>query len=96
MRQQADDGTWRNWAEAHTYCDDLVIDGHDDWRLPRIDELEPIINFSTSDPASYNPPFTTLSHWGLLTFGIHTAASAIWSSAGAGAPEALQQSRRWV
>jgi hypothetical protein len=28
-----------NWNEALTYCDDLTVGGHDDWRLPMIQEL---------------------------------------------------------
>lgn len=29
-----------NWESAIQYCDNLVLDGHGDWRLPSIDELE--------------------------------------------------------
>jgi hypothetical protein len=29
-----------NWEGAIQYCDNLVLDGHEDWRLPRIDEVE--------------------------------------------------------
>ena len=31
-------------AEAEHYCESLVLDGHDDWRLPGIDELRAIID----------------------------------------------------
>ena len=37
--QKADGGT-KTWANAITYCDDLVEEGHDDWRLPSQRELE--------------------------------------------------------
>lgn len=30
-------------AEAAAYCDALVLDGHDDWRLPTINELRSIV-----------------------------------------------------
>ena len=30
------------WAEAITYCRDLKFDGHQDWRLPDIAELEAV------------------------------------------------------
>ena len=30
-------------AEAQPYCDSLVLDGHDDWRTPSIDELRTLI-----------------------------------------------------
>ena len=28
------------WAEAESYCEDLTLDGFDDWRLPTLTELE--------------------------------------------------------
>jgi hypothetical protein len=31
------------WDEALTYCDDLTASGHDDWRLPKIQELISLI-----------------------------------------------------
>ncbi len=37
--QQADDGIRRTWAEAATYCEDLVLGDYDDWRLPGVYEL---------------------------------------------------------
>lgn len=49
--QQADDGQLRTWADAGTYCENLVLGGHDDWRLPRIDELLTVIDYSRWDPA---------------------------------------------
>ena len=31
-----------NWKEAKNYCEDLVLHGHDDWRLPKKRELRSI------------------------------------------------------
>jgi hypothetical protein len=49
--QRAEDGETRNWADAKEYCRDLVLGGHDDWRLPRIDELGAIVDYSRYYPA---------------------------------------------
>ncbi len=49
--QQTDDGSKRKWADAEPYCNDLSLTGHDDWRLPRIDELMTIIDFTRASPA---------------------------------------------
>lgn len=39
MWQQADDGKTRDWQEAQTYCENLSLAGHQDWRLPSLSEL---------------------------------------------------------
>jgi len=37
--QNPTSGIWFNWLEALDYCDGLSLGGHDDWRLPLIQEL---------------------------------------------------------
>jgi hypothetical protein len=50
--QRTDDGTQRNnFDDANQYCGDLVLGGYSDWRLPRIDELETILDYSRYHPA---------------------------------------------
>lgn len=48
--EQPFDGTSRHWVEAATYCEGLDLDGHDDWRLPSVKELQTIV-----DETMYNP-----------------------------------------
>ncbi len=49
--QTADYGPLGSWADANQYCVDLVLGGYDDWRLPRLDELQTIVDYSRSHPA---------------------------------------------
>jgi len=35
-----DNGSDVNWSQAKTYCDNLTLGGHTDWRMPTLDELE--------------------------------------------------------
>ena len=48
--QRTDDGIVKNWADANEYCADLILGGKADWRLPGIDELVTIIDYSRYDP----------------------------------------------
>jgi uncharacterized protein DUF1566/F5/8 type C domain-containing protein len=43
-----------NWYDAESYCHDLILGNHDDWRLPDVDELKDIVDFHFSNP-SINP-----------------------------------------
>ena len=62
--QQADDGERRPWIDAESYCDGLSFADHDDWRLPRIDELKSIIDYTRFRPA-LDPAFSghSDSYW---------------------------------
>lgn len=51
MWQKQDDGQTRNWSEALAYCENLNLDGHQDWRLPNAKELESIVDYSHHLPA---------------------------------------------
>lgn len=42
-------GEFVAWAAADAYCDGLRLDGHDDWRLPTLPELETL-----HDPGAAN------------------------------------------
>ena len=55
------------WREAIDHCESLELGGHNDWRLPNINELKTII-----DRSKYNPAIVS-------TFE-HTSSSSYWSS----------------
>ena len=40
-----------NWEDAKSYCQELTLNGHSDWRLPNIKELQSIVDISRYDPA---------------------------------------------
>lgn len=40
----------KSWSQAKSYCEDLIVDERDDWRLPSIEELE--LAYNTRDKFS--------------------------------------------
>ena len=46
-----------DWDDAVTYCDDLVINNMEHWRLPTFKELFSIVDYAHVDPA-INPVFS--------------------------------------
>jgi len=51
-----------SWQAAIQAATDLVYAGHDDWRLPTVNELDTLIDFGRSepalDPAAFREPYT--------------------------------------
>ncbi len=47
----------KNWKDALNYCENLDYANHTNWRLPNINELITLLNYSKNSPAS-NYPFT--------------------------------------
>ena len=62
MWQQADNGAGKTWKEALSYAENLVLAGHDDWRLPNAKELQSILDYTrspaTHGTAAIDPVFT--------------------------------------
>ena len=60
-----DDSTM-TWQAAIDYCDGLSWGGHDDWRLPTVQELSGIVDGGSSSPAidkNVFPGTSTESFW---------------------------------
>jgi len=76
MWQKQDDGTIRNWADAITYCEGLILAGRTDWRLPTIKELKSITDMTKYNPSintTYFPGTKSDTYWTSTTFAGSTA-----------------------
>ncbi len=70
MWQQADDGQPYIWQAALAHCEDLIMAGYQDWRLPNKRELLSIVDYYRSNPAissafSCSPG----GYWSATTYG---------------------------
>ncbi len=74
---QRDTDAKRDWNDAHTYCYQLVIGGRGGWRLPTIDELVTLVDYTaTNDPRlPAGHPFTNVMsayYWSSTTYAADT------------------------
>ena len=69
-----------NWETAITNCNALELDGHDDWRLPNIRELQSLLDYRNYDPVlPADCSCTNVQsdyYWTSTTWG--SSASAAW------------------
>ncbi|MEE4240596.1 MAG: DUF1566 domain-containing protein [Desulfopila sp.] len=102
--QEQDDGNKRHHSDADTYCQELVLGGKSDWRLPYIKELQSIVDYRTSSPAIDLLSFPATqsgrywssdddSHWPLYTWIVDFDTGAVWSSESTNASYAKQYVR---
>ena len=68
MWQRAIDGKLFTSADAKSYCDNLSLAGHGDWRLPSAIELYSLVDFTKSNPSIDTAAFP------------NTPAVTFWSS----------------
>ena len=79
------------WEEALTYCEELELAGKDDWRLPNINELQSIVDYTAYDPSvdvTIFPDTQSGSYWSSTTYDpnsdiawdIHFLSGDIWVS----------------
>lgn len=66
------------WDQALTFCNDLVLAGRADWRLPNVKELQSLLDMTTptapSINAGYFPDTQTQRYWTSTTGATMTRA----------------------
>lgn len=82
MWQKTDSMEELQWENASAYCDNLTLAGYNDWRLPDINELRSIINYTGSSPYIDTTYFSTSSssYWSSTTYSSYSAWSADFDS----------------
>lgn len=69
-----------DWGDTLDAAYDLVFAGFTDWRVPNINELESLVNYSIKNPCILQPPFANtewVEYWSSTTnFSIQTEAWA--------------------
>ncbi len=66
---------FNSWSSAYIYCKGLILGSRNDWRLPNINELESIIDYSkpsnpTIDTTAF--PNTKSSYWSSTRYAQNT------------------------
>lgn len=76
--QQQEDVQPKDWIQALSYCENLVLAGEGDWRLPTIKELETLVDYGKYNSASRITPSSavqSLKYWS-STADAHSAGLA--------------------
>ncbi len=75
----------KDWKAALEACEELVLAGHDDWRLPNVTELQSIVNYRHAKPAIDGYTFkgvpTTVPSSFWLGYWTSTNYASNWESA---------------
>ena len=85
MWQQTDGGEM-TIENATTFCENLTIGGHDDWRLPTTYEAYSMLNHGKSNPALDIAAFTNTvaEYWWTSSFQVGDATKVWCTNAGGG------------
>jgi len=79
MWQQATTGPM-TWEEAISYCEDLVLGGRGDWRLPNRNELQSLVDYAKYAPAidiTAFPGTMSSNYWSSTTYAYYSVYA--WS-----------------
>jgi len=72
MWQQATAPGAYTWQQALSYCENLTLAGYPDWRLPSVNELQSIVDYSRYDPAINTDYFSNTAvlsdYWSSTTY----------------------------
>jgi len=77
MWQQATAGSM-DWQSALTYCENLSLAGHDDWRLPDRNELQSLVDYSRYNPSIDTgafPDTVSYLYWSSTTSANYTSSA---------------------
>ena len=66
-----------SWQDAMNYAESLSLTGHDNWRLPTIEEAFTLIDFGKYNPASAFP--NMLSKWFWSSSSYAPSSYCAWS-----------------
>ena len=64
-----------NWEDAIAYCENLILAGYDDWRLPNLKELTFIVDYTRHDPSinrTYFPNTMPFVYWSSSPYAGHS------------------------
>ena len=81
MWQQNDNAVAVNWDGTISYCENLALAGHDDWKLPDAKELHSVVDYSRSPDTTSSPAINAIFNSTGITNEAGTSDfGAYWSS----------------